>query len=105
MALSLFGYDFEADREALTGKSQSESGRRVDVTNPEDSLILLKATETIGHEGGQLIEPDSWQYRLLRAWIAFGAPQGKNASRLVSLEVRPKQLQWNGTFSSPHRSR
>lgn len=93
MALSLFGYDFQADREALTGKSQSESGRRIEVTNADDSLILMKATEAIDHEGGQLIEPDSWQYRLLREWIASGASREQRDQVLVSLEVRPKQLQ------------
>lgn len=95
MALSLFGYDFQADREALTGESESEAGRRVDLKNPKDSLILLKATETIGHEGGQLIKPDSWQYRLLRAWVDSGAPREKPDQLLVSLDVHPKELQFS----------
>ncbi|QEG01592.1 hypothetical protein Mal15_56690 [Stieleria maiorica] len=100
MSLSLFGYDFQADREALTGKSHSESGHRVDVTNPDQSLILLKATETIGHEGGQRFEPDSWQYGVLRAWIAAGAPREKREQHLDSLEVHPQQLKWNGLQQS-----
>ena len=100
MALSLFGYDFEADRAALTGKSQSESGNRVNRANPDESLVLLKATDVIGHEGGQLIERDSWQYRMLRSWIASGAAREKKNQVLQSLDVHPKQLQWNDRYQS-----
>ncbi|MEL6107565.1 MAG: DUF1549 and DUF1553 domain-containing protein [Planctomycetota bacterium] len=95
MALSLFGHDFEADLAALAGKSESETENRVDVEDPDESLILLKATESIGHEGGQLIKRESWQYRLLRRWIAAGAQRENREQVLVSLEVRPTELQWN----------
>ena len=95
MALSLFGYDFAADHKALTGKSQSTPGHRIDKSNVDDSLLLLKATEAVEHEGGQLIEPDSWQHRLLRNWISAGAPGEKSEQTLSSLEVSRAQLEWN----------
>ena len=97
MALSLFGYDFDADLKALTGPSQSESGRRIDRQNPDDSLILLKATAAVDHEGGQRFQRDSWQYRVLRKWIAEGASYEETDHELVELSVRPKQLLFEST--------
>src|SRR5437588_4081976 len=47
--LSLFGYDFKMDHDALM-KAGSE---RVVVDNPEASKILQKATLTIPHKGGK----------------------------------------------------
>ncbi len=39
---------------------------------PEASLVLLKGTGTIAHEGGRRFERDDLTYRLLRDWIAEG---------------------------------
>src|SRR5713226_6393383 len=47
--LSLRGQDVEFDRAALTRDSL---GRRVNTHNPDASLLLLKATGQIAHEGG-----------------------------------------------------
>src|SRR6187402_1336730 len=67
--LSLFGYDFAADHEALVvGESP-----RVDKASPAKSLLIEKPTLAVEHEGGKRLEAD-WQRRLLERWIAGGAP-------------------------------
>src|SRR6201989_2629634 len=63
--LSLFGYDFKADHDALT----RGDGPRVDVKPPDESLILQKPTLALSHKGGKRMEGGSWQYQLLLRWI------------------------------------
>ena len=62
-------------------------GRRINLLEPEKSLLLLKATGTIGHGGGQRFAVGSREYNLLRDWIAGGAPfdpqSDPHLSRLV----------------------
>ncbi|MCR9295254.1 MAG: PSD1 and planctomycete cytochrome C domain-containing protein, partial [bacterium] len=48
-------------------------GQRLHVGDPENSLILRKATEQTDHEGGQRFEIGSWQHHLLLRWIETGA--------------------------------
>src|SRR2546423_184554 len=50
--LSLFGYDTAADHEMIVRK---HNGRRVDLANPERSLLLRKPSFDIPHGGGRLI--------------------------------------------------
>src|SRR5580693_5227281 len=57
--LSLFGYDPAGDYFRLT---QQMVGRRVDLAEPEQSLILLKATGVVPHSGGRRFKPDSEYY-------------------------------------------
>src|SRR3954453_22667145 len=64
--LSLRGQDPDFDRAALTRDMQ---GRRVNTLRPENSLVLLKATATVPHEGGQRFAVNSREYALLHAWI------------------------------------
>ena len=67
--LSLFGYDFQADHEALTaGKIP-----RVDLKEPAKSLVLHKPTSPDDHGGGLRFPSESWQYNVLRRWIEGGA--------------------------------
>ena len=73
LRLSLFGFDFQQDHEALIAKDSSGKQNRVDTKSPKQSLILLKATKSVKHKGGEIIEPDSWEYRLLHRWIESGA--------------------------------
>src|SRR5687767_8615509 len=51
--LSLFGYDFAADHEALTAGQEP----RVNIKTPQESLAILKPTAAVDHEGGRRIEP------------------------------------------------
>src|SRR5437868_4714014 len=63
--LSLFGYDFEADHQALTGGAEP----RANVKAPGESLMLYKPTHEDEHGGGRRMEIGSWQYNLIQRWI------------------------------------
>src|SRR5438445_13768854 len=54
--LSLFGYDPEKDYDALT---REVMGRRIDPVDPDNSLLLLKATGKEVHGGGRRFGPHS----------------------------------------------
>ncbi len=84
--LSLRGYDALSDIRALTDDLAS---RRVNVASPDNSLMLLKATATVPHQGGQLIRPDDPYYRTIRAWIAGGASLNLSTPRVVKIDVSP----------------
>ena len=87
--LSLFGYDFQADHEALMEKD----GPRVDVEKPLESLILVKPTDADMHEGGLRYKKDGWEYHVFRRWIEAGAKFApEDAQKLVRLEVTPAEL-------------
>ena len=52
--------------------------------DPDRSLVLLKAAGQVPHEGGQRFAKGSWEYRVIRAWIADGAqrdPGGRRRAR------------------------
>ena len=68
--LSLRGEDPAADHLALT---RDMWGRRISVLDPDQSLILLKATTQIAHEGGRRFSRGEPAYAMLRQWIAAGA--------------------------------
>ena len=89
--LSLFGYDFKADHEALL----KEDSPRVDPKNPLESLILVKPTDADMHEGGQRYKKDTWQYHVFRRWIEAGAKYSdEEHQKLVQLEVTPAEIQF-----------
>ena len=92
LRLSLFGYDFDMDHEALTGNSSSEEEFRVDKENAGQSLILQKPTLQIDHEGGQRFAEDSWQHELIRKWIVGGAKGVSERRELDKLVVHPENV-------------
>src|SRR5262245_27439220 len=67
--LSLRGEDADFDLDALT---RGAAGRRVDPLWPDASLLLLKASGRVAHEGGRRFGPASPEYAVLRRWIAEG---------------------------------
>jgi hypothetical protein len=88
--LSLRGEDPAADHRALT---EEWGGRRIDPFIPTNSLLLLKATATLAHEGGRRFNPNSWEYTSLAQWIASGAiDDSTRAPVLARLEVSPREL-------------
>lgn len=90
--LSLFGYDFAADYEALL----DEDAGRVDLEDKLESMILTKPVDADIHDGGQRYEPGSWEYWVLRKWIEGGAPYEEKAEqKLKRLEVLPKELNFS----------
>jgi len=69
--LSLRGYAPEWDHEWIT---KELNGRRVDYAQPLNSLILLKATGQVGHEGGKRFEKDSRAAKVIGEWISARTP-------------------------------
>ena len=87
--LSLRGQDPDLDWQAIT---REQGGRRVNLLQPEQSLVLLKATGSIAHEGGQRFTADSPEYAIFTKWLADGAPDsGARAPKLTKLEVTGQQ--------------
>jgi hypothetical protein len=87
--LSLRGYDARLDLATLT---RELDGRRINVLEPDQSLILVKATAQVPHEGGRRFDRNSPAYALLRQWIAEGGKEDPDtAPRLTKLEVIPAQ--------------
>jgi hypothetical protein len=85
LKLSLRGQDPDLDWIALV---REQAGRRVDVIEPEKSLLLLKATAALGHEGGQRFKPGSEEYDMFLRWLQDGAPDsGVNGPQVTRLEV------------------
>src|SRR5712692_11744839 len=83
--LSLRGYDPELDIYSLTRDVQ---GRRINRTQPDASLILLKATGQIPHEGGRRLTPIHPLFAVLHQWIGEGAVDDlATAPKLTRLEV------------------
>jgi hypothetical protein len=86
--LALFGADPAADHVRIVREA---GGRRIDLLDPDASLLLLKATGRMPHHGGKRFDVGSPEYRLLRGWIAAGAPLDEvdAAPRLI---VEPASL-------------
>src|SRR5262249_33948414 len=66
-------------------------GRRVNVVDRDHSLLLLKPTAQVPHGGGKRFEKGSWQYHVLREWIARGAKWKPGRGTVTHLEVFPKE--------------
>lgn len=87
--LSLFGYDFKADHEALTKGDKP----RVNTANVAESLMLQKPLQVIPHEGGTRLKDGTWQHKVLLKWIEAGAkPIGPETPEFVRLEVTPEEI-------------
>lgn len=86
--LSLFGYDPAKDYLALTREVE---GRRLSITDPDNSLLLLKATGRVPHEGQTRFGRSSWAYQLLRSWIAGGARWQPGSGRVVKIVITPSE--------------
>jgi hypothetical protein len=83
--LSLYGGDPAADYRAIALELQ---GRRVNLDQPAESLVVLKPTESIAHGGGYRLEDDGAGANLLRQWVRQGASR-RPAQPLASFEVSP----------------
>lgn len=59
------------------GWASSYSGviQRINTQNPANSLILLKATNSVSHGGGQRFTTNSQEYQTILNWIQQGANQ------------------------------
>ena len=90
--LSLFGYDFQGDHEAM----MEEDSSRIDVDDIEESLVLAKPVDEDMHEGGKRFDKGSWQDHVLRSWIADGANfEAGKLQKLEQLEIVPAEIQFS----------
>lgn len=88
--LSLRGYDPPSDHFNLV---KQDNARRVELAQPEASLVLLKASGVVSHKGGVRLPTDSVDYRIMLDWIGAGARGiGQGDSRLESVEVLPQAV-------------
>src|SRR4051812_1560722 len=87
--LSLLGFDSDFDYAQLT---QQARGRRVFLSSPERSLLLLKATSQLPHGGGLRIDKNGDDYRVLLSWIQQAARRRlANEPKLERVVVSPDQ--------------
>jgi hypothetical protein len=87
LKLSLRGQDAEGDFASLT---RDLYARRTNALEPEKSLILLKATTAVSHQGGKRFAANSREYRILHDWITAGMQwDTPNIPTVVGLEVTP----------------
>ncbi len=84
--LSLRGYDALYDYRALI---DDISGRRFNRSEPSQSLMLLKPTQGVPHEGGFLFDEESRIYQTLEQWIAEGCNFRADSARVVGVEIYP----------------
>lgn len=85
--LSLYGGDPKSDFEAVV---RQMNGRRVNLSNPEESLILLKPAEYVEHGGGTIFDDDSESAQLLIDWIKQGGSSELRRD-LTSVEITPRK--------------
>jgi len=78
--LSLFGQSPDMDYAAI------QDGR-VDLDSPEESLLLVKPSGREEHGGGIRFRENSWEYDLIRRWIAGGARRIPGRGTVQRLEI------------------
>ena len=86
--LSLRGYDALYDYRALV---DDISGRRFNRSQPAQSLMLLKPTQGVPHEGGFLFDEQSRYYKVIEQWIAEGCQFTDKTNKVASLAVYPEK--------------
>ncbi len=97
--LSIFSFDPDSDYREIVYDAR---GRRIFPSSPDHSLLLLKATNTIPHEGEQRFAKDSEFYKVLRQWIAEGAPRHiPNEPEPVSISITPPELSFKKNQTLP----
>lgn len=87
--LSLFGDDAFADHQAITRHIAS---RRVNVFDPDRSLLLRKPSLSVSHQGGLRLRRGSWEYNLIRQWIADDAPISAGDHGVRELHAFPQRV-------------
>lgn len=87
--LSLLGFDAEFDYAQIV---QSAEGRRVVLSEPDRSILLLKPALVMEHGGGERFAVNSREYDRIRRWLEDGCPAPKRDDAVVTnLEVWPEQ--------------
>jgi hypothetical protein len=95
--LSVFGYAPDEDYAAIVRAGMS---RRVNFIDPGRSLVLLKPTLAVPHEGGHRLTAGSVDYQMLKQWLARGAPPSPaDAPTVTGLCVLPPRRVGDAGFA------
>lgn len=90
--LSVFSFDPRSDYRQIVYGARS---RRVFPSEPGESLLLLKATGEVPHEGGERFARDSDAWRTLASWIGSGMSfENPGEAILRRVEVFPKERRY-----------
>ena len=98
--LSVFGYDPESDYRQIVLEGR---GRRIFPGQAERSLLLMKPTLEIPHEGGKALEKDSPFHKQLITWIQSGMVYHHDAApELTGISLYPSggKLRANSRLTS-----
>lgn len=87
--LSLLTLNPESDYEPIVHHNR---GRRINLIEPEQSLLYLKPTGQIPHAGGVRFEVGSDEAETILRWIEAGAHFSPDEPRLEKLEIEPKEV-------------
>jgi len=86
--LSLFGYDPQGDHFRITRQAP---GRRINLSVPEESLLVTKSIGSVPHTGGKRFDLDSEYGQTLIRWHQAGAANDPGAVPAVTkVEVFPE---------------
>lgn len=92
--LSLFGYDPQGDHFRITRQAP---GRRLNLSIPEESLLITKSIGSVPHTGGKRFELDSEYGQTLIRWHQAGAANDPGAVPAVTkVEVFPEGAVMDG---------
>ena len=84
------------DYQVMSAEAGGDIEPRVDLSAPDQSLLLQKPTLQIPHGGGERLSLDSPDYRALLDWIRQGARYGdesaETARKIRKLEVLPSEV-------------
>lgn len=87
--LSVVGFDPEMDFNAIV---RDRFQRRVNLVQPEESLLLMKPSMQVPHGGGKKLMAGSRHYETLVAWLKAGAPGPvSDAPEVRRLSVLPQE--------------
>ena len=81
--------------QVLTAEPGGERIPRIDLGEPENSLLLQKPAFTVPHGGGQVLPVGSVDYETILNWIRSGAPfgvEGGESAKITGLQVFPKEF-------------
>lgn len=87
--LSLLGFEPAEDFEHIVLEGR---GRRLSFSNPEQSVLLMKASGQLPHRGGVRLPKNSPGYAIVRDWINQGVPKDDSTTpSIVSIDIEPKK--------------
>ena len=84
--LSLRGQEALEDWQAMV---REQGGRRINTFEPDQSLVFLKATGAIPHEGGKRFSAESVEGKAMLDWLRAGAGDSPDAAVPTGLVVTP----------------